>query len=268
MIRREIQLAGLDRQWLLISQVEHARISAVLAQRCLGQFGRSTDTDTHVLRAVRKELISAIVHHDDGWEPWEVQPQLDAEHGRPLSFRELPLEVSLPIWSASVEAAAEVGPLAAWMVSGHFLALLLASDKPPGPQAAQWQRRIVAERMIWLANWQAINLENHTRRLADEALLWLQLFDVTSLWLCSACPGHGEQIIQTPENYRFGAGKQLETQLDFEQDRVRFRPWRLDVPEIQIDVAGSLVPIREYGSAAELDAARIAHSLHWQLTGE
>ena len=42
MIRRYIDLGNGRASWLLVAQVEHARLSAVLAERCLGHFGQSS----------------------------------------------------------------------------------------------------------------------------------------------------------------------------------------------------------------------------------
>ena len=41
MIRRDIRLADGAAGWMLISQIEHARISAELAARCTGRFASS-----------------------------------------------------------------------------------------------------------------------------------------------------------------------------------------------------------------------------------
>ncbi len=113
MIRREIQFAVGVQQWLLISQIEHARLSGELAELCLSRFG-GEDT---ALDGVRHELLQAIIHHDDGWAGWEAAPRLDPKLGRPLSFLELPLAEALTVWSNSIEAAHAFGEFAAWVVA-------------------------------------------------------------------------------------------------------------------------------------------------------
>ena len=120
MIRREVSFADGVKHWLLISQVEHARLSGVLAEKCLAMFAGDGQTAARL----QDELLAAITHHDDGWHEWEQVPRLDPQHGRPLSFLELSLDEALPIWDRSIIAASEIGQLAAWTVAGHFGALL------------------------------------------------------------------------------------------------------------------------------------------------
>ena len=128
MIRREVRFADGRRQWLLISQIEHARISGDLAERCMEQFG---DSDS-ALNTVREELLQAIVHHDDGWIEWEMAPRLDLDFGRPLSFLELPIDDALAVWSRSIDAVGKFGEFAAWVVAGHFSATV-GHCRPPRP---------------------------------------------------------------------------------------------------------------------------------------
>src|SRR5882757_3486291 len=106
MIRREIELAEGERLWLLISQVDHAHISGELTRNLDERFSH--------------EVIEAITHHDDGWAEWEAAPKLNPEIGGPYSFLEMPLTESLAIWDRSIAAAREFGPLAGFIVAGHF----------------------------------------------------------------------------------------------------------------------------------------------------
>lgn len=254
MIRREIHFPGQPVRWWIVSQIEHARVSGVLADR----------SKTHFPELIRSELHQAIIHHDDGWAAWEEEPQLD-ETGRPMSFRELPLEMSLPIWTASIEAAAERGSFAAWVVAAHFLALLSNSDKQIPEIASEWRSEFEARRVQWFANWQTENRGEHTAELASEGLRWLQLFDVMSLWLCSVCPGEGEQVTTAPESYHLWEGEKLETKFTYASRHPRIEPWRFDSQNVVVEAEGWVVPIREYlGTKALLDQ-REPHLARWQL---
>ena len=268
MIRREIHLPGKAPHWLLIPQIEHARISALLAERCLDQFGQSAPECD--LAAERAQLLAAISHHDDGWAAWDTAPQLDPQHHRPPSFREMQLEQVLPIWAASIEFAAGEGSLAGLTVANHFLALLDSSDK--GAEAAlgaQWRQEITVRRTAWLADWQAANPRLPTAEIAAEALLWLQLFDVASLWLSSACPGQGEQVPKPPESYHFAEGSAQGAHFRYsgQPGKATIEPWRLDVAELTVKASGHIVPIREYQNTVALLAEQQSHSVRWVLTG-
>ena len=149
MIRRDIDMPPGEPSWALISQVDHARISFELAEHwCEDQlWGHRVLANDDTLR----EALSAIAHHDDGWTEWEQFPGIDPEHHRPLSFTETPLDDSLAIWSESVHRAEKIGPLAAWMVAGHFAALL--SSDLTAPEARQWVDLMQKRRDAWQREW-------------------------------------------------------------------------------------------------------------------
>lgn len=269
MIRRDIDLGDAVARWLLVSQVEHARLSAELAEKCVDRLGSATaETDS-----VRSELLQAIVRHDDGWTDWETHPGLDPQLRRPLSFRELPLDETLANWEGSIQSAAEVGPLAAWIVAGHFSVLLQSSASDLDQvESAAWLAKTADQQAAWLAEWQTLNPALHTKQLADETLVWLQAFDVISLWICSVCPVGGEDVSQWPDGYHIGPGELLDTRIAAdptadisECGAVTVDPWRFDVPELEIEAAAHVVPVREYQDTNELLAAYEPIQLRWRL---
>jgi hypothetical protein len=269
MIRRDIDLGDGRALWLLVSQVEHARLSAVLAERCLDRFGPVTAE----IDSVRSELLQAIARHDDGWADWEARPGLDPQLGRPLSFRELPLDETLANWDGSIRSAAEVGPLAAWAVAGHF-AGLLRSSKSDFDQAvlSAWLSKIAQQRDAWLATWQQQDPALHSQQLADEALQWVRAFDAMSLWICSVCPFGGVEVLQWSEGYHIGPGESLDIRLAAdstadisERGVVTVDPWRFDAPQLEIEASGYVVPVREYQNTDELLAVYEPIQLRWRL---
>jgi hypothetical protein len=270
MIRRDIDLGDGRALWLLVSQVEHARLSAVLAESCLERFGSDSDK----IDSVRSELLQAITRHDDGWAAWDARPGLDSKLGRPLSFRELPQDETLANWDGSINSAAGVGPLAAWAVAGHFSLLLEASQSDFKDAASTaWLTSTASGRAQWLASWQEADPETHTESLANEALLWLRVFDAMSLWICSVCPFGGAEVLQWPDDYHIGPGELLETRLAAdstaeisERGVVTVDPWRFASPELEIEAAGHVVPVCEYRDTDELLAAYEPIPLRWRLT--
>jgi len=280
-IRRAIRRTGSEPQWLLISQLEHARISTELAEGCRASFGYSTrgNAQDELLEQVWQELRLAIRHHDDGWIAWEARPQVDTQHHRPPSFRELPLDESLTIWTDSIQSAFQYGPLAGWTVAQHFLALSISSESyADDPRAVTWRAETTNRCGDWLSQWQSANPRLHTPELAAEALVWLQLFDVFSLWLCSICPGSGENVANWPEAYNVGETTELAMQLqpskpedsadhpaDVLQCNVTVDPWRFDSAELEITAEGNLVPEQPYASGQQWFEARVPYLTRWQL---
>ena len=269
MILRDIELPDGGPGWALISQIEHARISALLASHCRGRFARSNPS------LIRDEVLVAIAAHDDGWREWDEAPRLDAEHGRPLSFMELALEDSTAIWSKSIAAAVEIGPLAAWMVSGHFIRLLEHSEHARfDPVANAWLADVGARRDAWFAKWRSYDLESREPVVAAEALEWLWAFDEASLWFCRQCPLGRDAQQNAAVAYLVGAGTPVEMELtgagaaaagDPQWGVAHAEPWRFDVASLEFEVDALLVPARRYDSPQQLLAAGRPHTLRWLL---
>ncbi len=263
MIRRESlapQAAGAE--WVLISQVDHARLSGRLAEHW-GARGVTPLVD-------RDELLWAIAHHDDGWSKWEESPDVDPQFARPRSFIEMELPESLEIWAGSITGAAEFGPLAGYVVAGHFCALLRRYDD-------RWKddRRLSTEAGRFLATyeslmegclkaWQARSPEGNTPEQAQLALGQLQLFDVLSLWLCCDEATATDEI-QTPSGAAIALAP-LGRGEDGQRVRLSMSPWPLEVDELNLEVRGRAVPVRRYESRADLAAVpEKPVQLRWHL---
>ncbi|QEG33700.1 DUF3891 family protein [Bythopirellula goksoeyrii] len=270
MIRREVVFADGVPQWLMISQVEHARLSGCLAELCLEQFGASVpESEGETLEVVRRELLQAIVHHDDGWLAWEAEPPLDDKTHCPLSFDELSAEDSIKIWTDSIQEVSTFSDLGAWVVAGHFSAILVASEHHMAhPLAKPWLQKTSQQRSEWFANWHRQNERVHTLGLAGEALKWLQLFDVLSLWPCMLYPVAGERATKAPEPFRTAEDWILVREIRPASDacqQIVFDPWPFKQPVETMEAAAQLAPVREYGSSAELLAACQPITARWEL---
>lgn len=264
MIRREVQLVGASLEWLLISQVEHARLSGELAARCLDQFGEPGGS----LDAVRQELLQAIFHHDDGWAEWETSPQLDAS-GRPLSFMEVASDDALGIWDRSIRAAERFGNLAAWAVAGHFSALLATvGEHSNDPAAREWLRDTAARRTDWFGRWHSSNPSVHTAKIAGEALKWVQLFDLLSLWPCSQYAVLGELNAKPPAPFPTASDWIVvrEIRPGMSTSRIVFDPWPFDEREIILNAKAQLAPVGHYSTSQQLIGACHPFVAEWVLT--
>jgi hypothetical protein len=269
MIRRDVQLADGSPGWALISQIEHARISAQLASHCRGRFGAESAS------LIRDEVLVAIAAHDDGWREWEEARRLDAKLGRPLSFIELAVDDATTIWSRSIAVAEEIGPLAAWMVSGHFMRLLEHSEHARFETRAQaWSAELAPRREAWFSEWKSYDPDARDAAVADEALEWLWAFDEASLWFCCRCPTGGEAGSDAKDPYVTGRDTPLELTLSGEGAAVgdqpgrgvaHAAPWRFDVASIEIEADALLVPAYCYGSPRDLLAAGCPETLRWRL---
>ena len=232
MLRRVDRTKGQE-SWLLVPQIEHARLSGALAQA----WGDAA------LAAIEPsgELIKAIGHHDDGWADWDAAPDVDPSSGRPLSFVEMPLETSIDIWRRSIYLACGLGHLAPHVVSAHFTALLQKASPrwSQDPRRFQISRQFLDEqsehRETWLSQWQRPNPAVRTRKMADQALAYLQFFDGVSLWLCGAERSE-PQVFETPEGHEISLAP-LST------SRFTAQPWPLAVERWEWIVPARRVPV-------------------------
>ena len=242
MIRRDHQTATGEPAWLLISQVDHARLARDLAAVWRKPLLSSPDADD-------AELLAAIEHHDDGWARWEANPGVDPSTGRPRSFMEMAVAEWVNIWSHSIEESRKAGPLAGAAVAGHFLALLDRFDS--------WRRgseidkaRVKAftdyfqsRRLMWASVYPLVG-PDHRQAIADEATKSLQAFDLLSLWLCcnedpepTKIPFPGEHAIE----FRALSGR-----------RITADPWPMEADQGRFEVAGEVLPHGRYASGEEV----------------
>lgn len=201
-----IRVDGRD-DWLLITQQQHARISHELA----ASWGNlveppligDPEDSTRPFRTVLDELLEAVLHHDDGWAEWSRYPGIDPEHLRPYDFTEMPYEASQTIWSRSIDVCRSIGPLAGWLVAGHFIALQSKHDEDYSNWSG-WLAEQQSRREPWLEEWLSLD-GRHSRRIAERCLFLLQTFDWLSLWFCrEAIKGAGHSIELSDPDHGFG----------------------------------------------------------------
>lgn len=172
-----------DDKWLLTSQVEHARLSAIMAASWKFPDGRPPE-----------EVFKAIMAHDDGWKEMDATPQL-LPNGQPRDFMEMRFTDSAQIFEKSITARREAGqPYAAALVTGHFLSLAETADLTRSTiEDARAVGRFIARTRDLLKELQAEveKQEKGDELLArfDADLRFLRICDYLSLLLCSDFSG-------------------------------------------------------------------------------
>jgi hypothetical protein len=268
MIRREIKLNNDSAIWLLVSQVEHARISGELVRNWREEFS--------------PDVLEAIAHHDDGWAEWESEPKLDPAVGAPYSFLEMPFAESLVIWDSSIASARKFGPLAGYIVAGHFYNLLANSDHAKEPPAIAWLTAKRKVRTTWLDEWIRTD-RSHTLEYAKAAQQLLLTADLFSLWLCCDCPvdaGGASLLTNSPmklltdsllSQFRFGSPECTIFESG-SRHRVEELTWIVPVEPfpfkntpMSLRAKGVAVPVSRYASLQEMVSASWDMELDWQL---
>jgi hypothetical protein len=264
MIRRNFMFDDGTAGWLLISQIEHARISGALTRAWSEPFSQ--------------EVIDGIAHHDDGWARWEAAPEIDAMHGRPLSFLELDVADAIKIWSQSIDSARKFGPLAGAIVAGHFVGLARGSEHASQPPAREWLTETTATRQLWLNEWRKL-ADSNTSSVAEHAQQMMYAADLLSLWLCmngpvtaadeSAIPNSEMQTRSTTVlgkyNFAVQATSNSADRLDWAGS---VTPWPFAASELEFVASASAVPIRDYSQWPAIAAAARPFELRWRLSTE
>jgi hypothetical protein len=252
MIRRD---AGDD--WLLISQVDHARIAAEIAEVWGNeQFASLPYQDL---------LVHAIRHHDDGWAAWEEAPTIDPETGAPRDFLEMPISDAAAIWTRSIEICLRRSPWCGLWVSRHFCHLAefahkhrdVRSDRDTASAFLAAQREL---RLLWRRQ---IGIVANPEGLAASETAgyeWLRWFDRFSLWLCCA-----ERSLPETLHLPDGGAVRLTAR---NANRITLDPFPFRDATLQLTVSAARLGRRKRTSDEELRAALNAttHSeLSWTL---
>src|SRR4051794_27133631 len=268
MIRRELKLNDNSAIWLLVSQVEHARISGELVRNWREEFS--------------PDVVEAITHHDDGWAAWESEPKFNPAIGAPYSFLEMPVAESLVIWDNSIASARKFGPLAGYIVAGHFYSLLADSDHAKEQPAVAWLTAKRKVRTSWLDEWIRAD-RSHTLEYAKAAQQMLLSADLFSLWLCCDCPVDatsesilGESAMKLRANsllaqFNFGSPEFTICE-SLSKHRVEGLSWIVPVEPfpfkespVSLRAKAVAVPLSKYTSLQEMLSASWDLELDWQL---
>lgn len=257
MIRRTDVDSSRQDRWILISQVEHARLSGALAE--------AWGDPPFAPLEPRDEIVAAVYHHDDGWSAWEVAPKVDTQSGSPLDFTEMPLADSLAIWRESIAAVEKISPLAAYMVSGHFSALLrrFSSRWKADVTASALADKFLDQEAERQAHWIELRSAGRDRDVyhaqAERALASLQMFDALSLWFCCA-PRAEPETVEPP------GGPMVVFRPAASAYRIEVSPWPFVASRLELSAVGRAIGIAQYANPSDLaTAAAKPVTLRWEL---
>lgn len=186
--RRQRAMAA---EWWLISQPDHAALSAALAANFVSPG----------FPAIDPLLAQAIEVHDAGWALFTPEtdigdPVLDAR-GKPLSFIEIDPPDFLRAWAASIDHAEQVCPTGGCIVSRHFRELgrgRLEARLDSPENAARLQSFLERES----ARQQRLAAQSgRSQEQLDALLAVLQFCDLLSLFLCCGAT----EAVEFPQNF-------------------------------------------------------------------
>jgi hypothetical protein len=171
-----------DRGVLAFGQLSHSWIS--------GQLARAWGNERFGELAPREDVILGAQQHDLGMSAWDLAPPRNPETGLPVSFTEMPLEVSLAQWRDGPRRLVTQSRYAALLASMHGYKLYDRHNLEAAPvaQATAIRAYLDEQRAFQAALVQALRGDPATAKFAtDETvdrnsrLVWT--WDLLSLML-------------------------------------------------------------------------------------
>ena len=241
-------------QLILIRQTDHAMLSGFLA-RALGNknFSRPEPFESFCL---------AAAEHDNGWNEWELIPQLDLKTFTPYNFMSIPTEEHIALYQRGIERVVRADRYAGLLVSMHcaglydrtratmpgFSAKYVKSSE--APLVSDFLQRLRLQQLRLKVDLRADPI---FKDYADEAKLQanlqrLEALDRLSLYFCLA-PLDGSTIDAVPTN---GSGGEADWDLQpAGNSLVTLKPYPFQKDPLHISILARRVPKRAYADETE-----------------
>lgn len=232
--------------WLIIPQIEHARIA--------GELARAWSHEPASSLPACAALLWGVEHHDDGWREWDKAPRVNPVSGVPRSFMEMRMRDSTAIWTQSIGTCSSK-PLAGIAVSRHFCHLakqVQASGK------ADEEDRESLERFLREQADVGADLAHKARSepvagpiadldaMSDLGFRTVRFFDMLSLWLCCA-ERHQPETHVAPDGEAIKLVPQSPTQIAIE-------PYPLQVATLRLETKARRLAARTFLTDADFQA--------------
>ena len=185
------------KEWLLITQVDHAQLAGDLATRL----------QSPLFPQLHEGLVRAISLHDAGWAEFDARvtsakgrtafPRLN-DRGKPLSFLEANPAEFVVAWTGSIDQAEEIGPAGGIVVSRHFCRLAegrLCSRIDDEEDTSRLRQFLHSENA---RQQKLIGAEHCSSGDLDLLTDVLQFCDLLSLYLCCGA----SEPVQFPQQFR------------------------------------------------------------------
>jgi hypothetical protein len=241
-------------QLILIRQTDHAMLSGYFA-RVLGNklFSRPEPFESFCL---------AAAEHDNGWNEWELLPQIDSKTFAPYNFMSIPTEEHIALYQRGIERVVRADRYAGLLVSMHCSGLY---DKTratmPGFSAkyvrssesqlvSDFLQRLRLQQLRLKVDLRAdpLTKEFATDQVLQANLQRLEALDRLSLYFCLA-PLDGSTIDAVPINT---SGQEADWDLQPEgKNIVSIRPYPFTRDPLAISILARRVPKRPYADQNE-----------------
>jgi len=241
-------------QLILIRQTDHA----VLA----GHFARALGNKMFSRPEPFESFCLAAAEHDNGWNEWELLPQIDPKSFAPYNFMSIPTEEHIALYQRGIERVVRADHYAGLLVSLHcsglydrtratmpgFSAKYVKSNE--APLVADFQQRLRLQQLRLKVDLRA---DPVMKAYADEQAIQanlqrLEALDRLSLYFCLA-PLDGSTIDAVPLNAN---GSEADWDLQPAGNNfVTLKPYPFQKDPLDISILARRVPRRPYADENE-----------------
>lgn len=240
---------------VLIRQTDHA----VLA----GHFARELGSDVFALPQPQDSFILAATEHDNGWNEWELLPEIDPVTFLPFSFMSIPTRDHIELYQRGIERIVKADHYAGLLVSMHCLGLYDRTRATMPGFSAKYikshESQVVNDFLQTLRLQQLrlkvdLRADLKTKDYTDEKwlqanLLRLEALDRLSLYFCLG-PLEGATIDAVPADYH---GREVDWILQPEgNNAVTLEPYPFRRDPLEVSILARRIPKRRYSDDADL----------------
>jgi hypothetical protein len=240
---------------VLIRQTDHA----VLA----GHFARQLGNDAFAPPAPHDSMVLAATEHDNGWNEWELLPEIDPVTFLPYSFMSIPTRDHIELYQRGIERIVKVDHYAALLVSMHCLGLYDRTRATMPGFSAKYikshESQMVNDFLQTLRLQQLrlkvdLRADSKMKDFTDEKwlqanLLRLEALDRLSLYFCMG-PLEGATIDAVPADYK---GREVDWDLQPDGDNTAtLEPYPFRRDPLEISILARRIPRRRYADDADL----------------
>jgi hypothetical protein len=253
-------------QLIVIRQTDHAILSGFFAQEC----GNETFERPEPFESFRL----AAREHDNGWQEWELAPEIDPRTHLPYSFMSIPTEEHVALYQRGIERVVKADRYAGLLVSMHCASLYdRARATLPGFSAkyVKSNESHVANDFLQRLKLQQLRLKMDlrahasTKGFVEEKVLErnaqiLQAVDRLSLYFCLGSAADAS-IEGVPCNRE---GGEVDWELRWERNGASLSPYPFRRSPLAVSILARRVAKRVYGDAGDFQRA-LARSRYFAL---
>ena len=240
---------------VLIRQTDHA----VLA----GHFARELGNDAFAPPQPQESFVLAAIEHDNGWNEWELLPEIDPVTFLPYSFMSIPTSEHIELYQRGIERVVKVDHYAGLLVSMHCLGLYDRTRATMPGFSAKYVKShesqavndfLQALRLQQLRLKVDLRADSRMNDFADEKWLQanslrLEALDRLSLYFCMG-PLDGATIDAVPADYQ---GNEVDWNLQPEgSNAVTLEPYPFRRDPLEVSILARRIPRRRYSDVGDL----------------